>query len=87
VSLFLHAMLSMYSVVLAHLHPNALLILAIFQYLCEAFVGVCPSVALFRIFFEACLDAGGAFSFHLRPSMETRFISMSNREWEDWRVN
>jgi hypothetical protein len=30
--LFLHAMLSMYSVVLAHLHPNALLTPAIFQY-------------------------------------------------------
>jgi hypothetical protein len=39
-SLFLHAALSMYGVVLAHLHPNALLTLAIFQYLCEAFVGV-----------------------------------------------
>jgi hypothetical protein len=77
----------MYSVVLAHLHPNALLTLAIFQYLCEAFMGVRPSVALFRVFFEACLDAGGAISFHLRPSMETRFISMLNREWEDWRVN
>jgi flagellar biosynthesis protein FliR len=83
VSLFLHATLSMYSVVLAHLHPNALLTLAIFQYLCEMFVGVHPSVALFRVFFEACLDAGDAISFHLRLSMETRFISMPNREWED----
>jgi hypothetical protein len=77
----------MYSVVLEHLHPNALLTLAIFQYLCEAFVGVHPSVALFRVFFEVCLNAGSAICFHLRPSMETCFISMSNREWEDWRVN
>ena len=31
-----------------HLHPNAVLILATFAYACEAFVGVMPSVALFR---------------------------------------
>jgi hypothetical protein len=88
---FLHATLSMYGVVLAHLHPNALLTLAIFQYLCEAFVGVRPSVVLFCVFFEARLDAGGAISgclsFHLRPSMVTRFILMPNREWEEWRVS
>jgi hypothetical protein len=61
-SLFLHAVLSTYGMVLAHLHPNALLTMAIFQYLCEAFVGVRPLVALFRVFFEARLDAGGAIS-------------------------
>jgi hypothetical protein len=59
-SLFLHATLSTYGTVLVHLHPNALLTLAIFQYLCEAFVGVRPLVALFRVFFEASLDTGGA---------------------------
>jgi hypothetical protein len=90
-SLFLHAVLSMYGVVLAHLHPNALLTLAIFQYHREAFVGVRPSIALFRVFFEACLDTSGAISyclsFHLRPSMVTHFISMPNIEWEEWRAN
>jgi hypothetical protein len=90
-SLFLHAALSTYSVVLAHFHPNALLTLAIFQYLCEAFVGVRPWVALFCIFFEAHLDAGGAISgclsFHLRSDMVTCFISMPNKEWEEWRAN
>jgi hypothetical protein len=50
-SLFLHAALSTYGVVLAHLHPNAVLTLAIFRYLCEEFVGVRPSVALFCVFF------------------------------------
>jgi hypothetical protein len=89
--LFLHTMLSTYGVVLAHLHPNALLTLAIFQYLCEAFVGVRPLVALFHIFFEARLDTGGAISgclsFHLRPSKVTCFIPMPNREWVEWRAN
>jgi nitrate reductase NapE component len=46
-SLFLHAALSTYSMVLVHLHPNALITLAIFQYLCEAFVGVHSLVVLF----------------------------------------
>jgi hypothetical protein len=90
-SLFLHAALSTYSVVLAHLHPNTLLTLASFHYLCEAFVGVRPSVALFCIFFEAHLDAGGAISgclsFRLRSDMVTHFISMPNKEWEEWRAN
>jgi hypothetical protein len=90
-SLFLHAALTTYSVVLAHLHPNALLTLAIFQYLCEAFVVVRPSVALFCIFFEAHLDAGGAISgclsFRLRSDMVTCFISMPIKEWEEWRSN
>jgi hypothetical protein len=90
-SLFLHTALSMYDVVLAHLHPNALLTLAIFQYLCEAFVGVRPSVALFCVFFEAHLDTGGAISsclsFHLRSNMVMCFIPMTNKEWEEWRAN
>jgi hypothetical protein len=52
-------------------------------------VGVRPLVVLFQVFFEARLDTGGAISgclsFHLRLSMVTRFIPMSNREWEEWR--
>jgi hypothetical protein len=48
-SRLLHAVLSTYGVVLVHLHPNALLALAIFQHLCEAYVGVRTSVALIRI--------------------------------------
>jgi hypothetical protein len=90
-SLFLHVALSTYGVVLVHLHPNALLTLAIFQYLCEAFVGVHPSVVLFHVFFEALLDAGGTISgclsFRLHSYMVTRFISMPNKEWEEWKAN
>jgi hypothetical protein len=54
-------------------------------------VGVRPSVALFCIFFEAHLDAGcaisGCLSFRLRSDMVTHFISMPNKEWEEWRAN
>jgi hypothetical protein len=90
-SLFLHAALSTYGVVLAHVQPNALLTLAIFPYFCEAFMGVCPLVALFRVFFEARLDASGAisgcFSFYLRPSMVMHFIPMPTRECGEWRAS
>jgi hypothetical protein len=46
--LFFHDVLAAYGLHLAHLHPNAVVMLAIFQHLYEAFVGVYPSVALFR---------------------------------------
>ncbi|KAI5021585.1 hypothetical protein ZWY2020_058315 [Hordeum vulgare] len=34
-----------------HLQPNSILLLPVFAFYCEAFVGVRPSVALFRHFF------------------------------------
>ena len=34
-----------------HLHPNSVLLLSIFAYYCEAYLGVMPSVALLRHFF------------------------------------
>jgi hypothetical protein len=66
-SLLLHVVLNTYRVVLAHLHPNTLLALAIFQHLCEAYVRVHPSVALFRVFYDTHLDDSG-WRPHLPPS-------------------
>ena len=34
-----------------HLHPNSVLLLSIFAYYCEAYLGIMPSVALLRHFF------------------------------------
>ena len=34
-----------------HLHPNSVLLMSIFAYYCEAYLGVMPSVALLRLFF------------------------------------
>ena len=42
---FLLAILEVYQIQLLHLHPNSILILAIFAYFCEAYVGIRPSVA------------------------------------------
>jgi hypothetical protein len=83
-SLFLHAVLSTYGVVLAHLHPNTLLALAIIQHLCEAYVGLCPSVAFFHIFVEARVEASGAISgcltFRVCLSTVMHFIPMPHRD-------
>jgi hypothetical protein len=61
-SLFLCAMLEEYVLLLSQLHPNSLFTLAIFQFLCEAFVGVHPSVALFRHYYNVRLESRGAMS-------------------------
>jgi hypothetical protein len=49
-SLFFTAILEHYHISVLHLHPNSVTILAIFAFWCEAFVGIFPSVALFRSF-------------------------------------
>ena len=49
---FFHAVLRQYNLQALHLHPNSVLLLAIFAYYCEAHVGVKPSVALPRHFFS-----------------------------------
>ena len=48
---FLLEILRAYELRLLHLTPGAILDLSVFAYACEAFVGVMPSVALFRHFF------------------------------------
>ena len=70
---FLKAILASYHLQLAHLHPNAILALAIFQFLCEDFVGVMPSVPLFRHYFVPRIELGDAISgkvtFRLRDRL------------------
>ena len=60
-SSFFLAVLDHYRVKPLHLHPNAILTLALFAFYCEAFLGVRPSVAFFRCFFAA-RRSGGASS-------------------------
>src|SRR3954462_803906 len=51
-----------------HLHPNSILLLAIFAYYCEAHVGVQPSVALLRHYFYLRTSKGS-------PSMCVGFVA------------
>ena len=41
-----------------HLHPNSILLLSIFAYYCEAYLGVMPSMALLRHFFFLRVSEG-----------------------------
>ena len=78
---FLEAVLEFYQIQLLHLHPNSVLILSIFAYLCEAYLGVRPSVALFRNFYSLrCTAAGertGCVFFHIADDMGSVYIPMS----------
>ena len=51
-SAFLHQFLNYFGICLNHLAPNAVLHLSVFVHLCEAFLGVLPSLSLFRYFFR-----------------------------------
>jgi hypothetical protein len=90
-SLFLCAILEKYGLLLSQLHPNSLLALAIFQFLCEAFVGVHPSVALFRHYYNVRLESGGAmtggFTFRLRDGREWDYIDMFQKKWDPCRTD
>ena len=66
---FLEAVLEFYQIQLIHLHANSILILSIFAYLCEAYLGVYPSMSLFKSFYalrsSAPLEQSGCVSFRI----------------------
>ena len=68
---FFLAVLETYGLHMLHLHPNAVVILSPFAYACEAYVGVTPSIALFRHFFVPHMGrsrwVSGCTTFKLRP--------------------
>ena len=68
---FFLAILQEYGLLLAHLSPQAVATMAAFQHLCEAFMGMMPSVSLFRYFFVPRLSEvpvrSGRLSWALRP--------------------
>ena len=47
----LYAVLTHYQIRVLHLNPGSIILLSGFAFLCEAFIGVSPSVALLRHFF------------------------------------
>ena len=55
---FFFSVLCHYKLQALHLHPNSILLLAIFAYYCEAHVGVKPSVALLRHYFSLRTSRG-----------------------------
>ena len=51
-STFFNAVLSHYQIHMLHLDPQSVALLAVFAFVCEAMVGIAPSVALLRHFFS-----------------------------------
>ncbi|KAK1670524.1 hypothetical protein QYE76_058683 [Lolium multiflorum] len=78
-SLFFTAILEHYQISVIRFHPNSVTILAIFAFWCEAFVGIFPSVALFRSFYSLRfidpMECSGCLTFI--PVPDRAFVSMS----------
>ncbi|KAE8772170.1 hypothetical protein D1007_55852 [Hordeum vulgare] len=77
---FFNAILTHYQIHALHLDPRSVLLLSLFSFLYEAFLGVLPSVALFRNFLSLRLTApdqhSRCASFQAMDTMEGECIDM-----------
>nr|ABA94276.1 retrotransposon protein, putative, unclassified [Oryza sativa Japonica Group] len=89
-SSFFMDILEFYDLQMAHLTPNAVMMLAIFAHLCEMFIGVRPSLRLFRWFFTVQPVSppsvvGGCY-FQPRGQVLNRYIPcVLRKKWDDWK--
>nr|CAH66337.1 OSIGBa0097I24.5 [Oryza sativa] len=89
-SSFFMDVLDFYDLQMAHLTPNAVMTLVIFAHLCEMFIGVRPSLRLFRWFFTVQSVSppsvvGGCY-FQPRGPVLNRYIPCALRKkWDDWK--
>jgi hypothetical protein len=90
-SSFFLMLLEFYGLQLQHLSPNSVTLVVIFIHLYEMFVGVRPSVRLFRRFFvmkaaSQCPPLIGGYYFARRTQGPSRYIApVSPGRWEHWR--
>jgi hypothetical protein len=90
-SFFFLTLLEYYGLQLQHLSPNSIAWVTIFIHLCEMFMGVLPSVRLFRRFFV--LKAASqrpplisGYYFQRRTQGHAHYIApVSPARWERWR--
>nr|AAU10740.1 hypothetical protein [Oryza sativa Japonica Group] len=89
-SSFFMDVLELYDLQMAHLTPNAVMTLAIFAHLCEMFIGVRPSLWLFRWFFTVQPVSppsvvGGCY-FQPRGPVLNRYIPcVLRKKWDHWK--
>ena len=78
---FFNAVLSHYQIHMMHLGPESITLLAVFAFVCEAMMGILPSVALLRHFFSLRLvdptQCSGCVSFVAAPETATLGIDFS----------
>ncbi|KAK1694329.1 hypothetical protein QYE76_011026 [Lolium multiflorum] len=90
-SSYLKDILASYHLQLAQLHPNVVLVLAIFQLLREDFVSVMPSVPLFRHYFVPRVELGDAISggvtFCLWDRVTEAYIPVDKKKWDEWQIS
>nr|AAT77887.1 hypothetical protein [Oryza sativa Japonica Group]ABF98705.1 retrotransposon protein, putative, unclassified [Oryza sativa Japonica Group] len=89
-SIFFMDILEFYDLQMAHLTLNAIMTLAIFAHLCEMFIGVRPSLRLFRWFFTvqpvSPPTAVGGCYFQPRGQVLNRYIPcVLRKKWDDWK--
>ena len=93
-SAFLHQFLSYFRVSLNHLTPNAVLHLSVFIHLCEAFLGISPSLSLFHYFFRLkpqphCEETSvlGGCGIQFRQGLKIKFFDYDLVDSvKDWRA-
>jgi hypothetical protein len=90
-SSFFLTLLEYYGLQLQHLSPNSIALVTIFVHLCEMFVGVRPSMRLFRCFFILKVVSQrppliDGYYFQRRTQGHARYIvHVSPGRWEHWR--
>jgi hypothetical protein len=91
---FLHGFLYYYGINLNHLNPNSILHLSVFVHLYETFLGILPSITLFRYFFRLKphpntasphVLGGVGIQFHLGKKQEYVDYSLVD-SMKDWRA-
>nr|AAL58270.1 putative membrane-associated protein [Oryza sativa Japonica Group] len=89
-SSFFMDVLKFYDLQMAHLTPNAVMTLAIFAHLCEMFIGVRPSLRLFRWFFTVQSVSppsvvGGCYFQPWGPVLNRYIPCALRKKWDDWK--
>ena len=90
---FFLQILEVYGLQMLHLTPHAVMLLGIFAHFCEMFVGILPSVDLFRRHFivrhtgtrtAGVPELAGCVKFSLRAGAEFPATTAKSK-WEEWR--
>nr|CAE04108.1 OSJNBa0096F01.16 [Oryza sativa Japonica Group]CAE04553.1 OSJNBa0052P16.2 [Oryza sativa Japonica Group] len=89
-SSFFMDVLEFYDLQMAHLTPNAVMTLGIFAHLCEMFIGVRPSLRLFRWFFTVQSVSppsvvGGCYFLPRGPVLNRYIPCVLRKKWDDWK--
>lgn len=86
---FFSKIMTEFDLKLLNLHPNVVSMLSILAHLCENFVGVLPSVALFSYFYSPKVDnknKSGSFTWRLRNGMSREYVGGHLiTHWVEWR--